>query len=311
MKMDDKGVWSFTTGPFEPDLYVYSFSVDGVELADPGNPWLKPTATGGAESVVQVKGDKPQVWEEADVLHGTVHRHFYRSMLVGESRSFLVYTPPGYDSAAKQKYPVLYLLHGVMETEDSWVVAGCANTILDNLIAEGKSKPMLVVMPLGYGFADVPDHMADQFGGAVTQRKLMDAMGEILIQEIIPQVHKSYRVMPGPNSTAVAGCSLGGAQSVFFGLNHTDVFGYVGSLSGAFIIYGNTADSWFPKQLPSRLPKLVMACGTDDFLLRSNRYMDNWLKSKGASPTVWETPGAHTWNVWRRNLASLAPLLFR
>lgn len=307
---DENGVWSGTTGVLTPDLYIYSFVMDGVALGDPANPATKSIATGGFESIVAVTGDKKQIWEEGDVPHGVLHRHGYRSQTLGVTRQYLIYTPPGYDARARRKYPTLYLLHGVMETEDSWVAGGRADTILDNLIAGRRAVPMVVVMPLGYGFADVPDGMYDQFNPS-KQRSIMDSMGETLLKEVMPQVEQNYRVLRSPAGRAVAGCSMGGAQALYLGLGHADQFGYIGSFSGAFIMYTGEIARWFPTRSPPRLQSLVVACGKDDFLLDSNRRTSQWLKSQGIFPKVWETPGGHTWNVWRRNLSEYAQILFK
>ena len=310
LNKDEKGVWSGSTGVLTPDLYVYSFIVDGVGMGDPANPLLKPIASGGMESIVQVSGDTKQLWEEGDVPHGVLHRQTYMSKSLGEIRQFLVYTPPGYAPATRKRYPVLYLLHGVMETCDGWVAAGRAETILDNLIATGQAAQMLLVMPTGYGFSEVPDRMADQFNPS-KQRPLMDAMGETLLHEIIPEVERSYKVLKRANARAIAGCSMGGAQALYLGLHHPDVFGSIGSFSGAFIMYTGELASWLTKPQERWRQTLVVACGKDDFLLFSNRKAAAWLKTKGISPTVWETPGGHTWNVWRRDLIDYAPLLFK
>ena len=148
------GVWSMTTEPLKPDIYAYSFQVDGLHTIDPANPLLKYNLL-NTDSQVHVPGPATLPWEINNVPHGVIHRHLYRSAIVGDECPFLVYTPPGYDPAAKEPYPVLYLLHGYSDAEDAWISVGRANIILDNLIAQGKAKPMLIVMPLGYGNKEV------------------------------------------------------------------------------------------------------------------------------------------------------------
>lgn len=309
MTMDASGVWSATTEALAPDYYVYSYIVDGVQLSDPANVLLKPIVTGGAENLVHVPGPATLSWEDRDVPHGTVHRHRYRSAVIGETRDFLVYTPPGYDPAARRAYPVLYLLHGVMEGESAWTSGGRANVILDNLIADKKATPMLLVMPLGYGFADVPDRVGDVFASsAAKQRESFDKFGKTLFDEIVPQVEKGYRVS---KERALAGLSMGGAQALYLGLNNPGRFNSVAALSGAFIMYGGSNDAWFPKLTGAKLPTLWIACGKEDFLIGSNRNMKTWLKSKGVAFTETETAGAHTWMVWRRNLTEYASTLFK
>src|SRR6202048_4229034 len=150
MQKDDQGVWNMTTGPLPPDFYGYSFVADGVSLIDPSNSLLKPNLL-STQSQVHVPGPASLPWEIADVPHGEIHHHFYKSGVVGDERDFYVYTPPGYDPRAKQTYPVLYLLHGFSDDASGWTAVGRANVILDNLIAQGKAKAMIIVMPLGYG----------------------------------------------------------------------------------------------------------------------------------------------------------------
>jgi enterochelin esterase-like enzyme len=148
MQKGEGGVWSITTDPMEPDIYAYSFKVDGLQIVDPANPVFKHNLL-NTESQFRVPGPATLPWEINDVPHGVIHRHLYRSAILGDDRPFLVYTPPSYDPAAKDGYPVLYLLHGYSDAEDAWTTVGQANVILDNLIARGQAKPMLIVMPLG------------------------------------------------------------------------------------------------------------------------------------------------------------------
>jgi enterochelin esterase family protein len=314
MAKDAEGTWSVTIGPLAPDLYSYNFIVDGVALADPSNCLQKPIITGGSESLVRVPGPPGLSWESRDVPHGVLHLHCYQSAVVGETREFWVYTPPGYDPAGPERYPLLYLLHGVMEDASAWRTAGRANLILDNLIAEQKATPMLVVMPLGYGFPDAPDRMAEQFAGATTQKKLLDVMTRCLLEEITPEVEKTYRVQKSVEGRAIAGASMGGSQALYIGLNHPDRFGWVGSFSGAFIMYAQPYEKEFPdlnKKVNERLHLLWLSCGTEDFLLKSNRGCQSWLKSKGVRFTAAEPAGGHTWPVWRRNLTEFASLIFK
>ena len=154
MHEDDHGVWTFTTPQLSPDIYVYSFNVDGLHLLDPANSLMKYNLL-TSDSEVEVRGVKPALWQVNDVPHGVLHRHFYKSAVAGDERDFIVYTPPGYEAKAKKNYPVLYLLHGYSDDTTAWTAVGRANVILDNLIATGRAKPMIVVMPLGYGNRDI------------------------------------------------------------------------------------------------------------------------------------------------------------
>jgi len=299
---DEKGVWSLTTKPLEPDLYCYMFAVDGSGIEDPGNPDSKPIATGGHESIVRIPGAKPLLWEPQDVPHGTVQRTAFFSKAVGETRNLTVYTPPGYERS-KASYPVLYLLHGVMEDDQAWTTAGQAQTILDNLIAQGKTKPMIVVMPTGYGFPNIPDGMGQQlYTGPAVQKKLLDVVSTSLREEIMPLVASRFRVKKGPS--AIAGVSMGGAQALYIGLNYPKLFGSVNSFSGAILMFGQPFDDWFPA-LSARGQSVEISCGTEDFLINPNRKFEEWLKGKNVPFHSTETKGGHTWNVWRRNLIEL------
>jgi enterochelin esterase family protein len=155
MQKDEQGVWTLTVGPMEPDIYGYEFVADGVGLIDPSNPLMKPNLL-HTESAVHVPGPSSLPWEVNRVQHGVIHHHFYHSKIADDDRDFYVYTPPNYGAESGQEYPVLYLLHGFSDDASGWTSVGLANVILDNLIAQGKAKPMIVVMPLGYGDYGLP-----------------------------------------------------------------------------------------------------------------------------------------------------------
>jgi enterochelin esterase family protein len=314
MVKDGQGTWSVTTEALAPDFYSYRFVVDGLPLADPANSLCVPIVTGGHDSIVHVPGPLSLTWEVNDVPHGALHRHFYKSKAVGEVRDYWVYTPPCYDPGAQRKYPVLYLLHGVMEDASAWMSVGRANVILDNLIARGKAEPMLIVCPLGYGFPNVPDRVGELFQAGTRQQKLMDDLATSLLDEVVAQVERNYRVTANPRARAIAGVSMGGAQALYIGINHQDSFSWIGSFSGAIVMYGGRYGTFFPglggqAKAPPRL--LWLSCGSDDFLLEANRRFRDWLKANKVTCKSLETPGAHAWPVWRRNLAEFAPLLFR
>jgi len=308
MQKDDQGVWSVTTDSLPPDYYGYAFNADGVALFDPSNYAIKPNFLYRA-SEVHVPGPASLSWETADVPHGEIHHHFYKSGIVGDNRDFFVYTPPGYDPRGKQSYPVLYLLHGFSDDASAWSAVGRANVILDNLIAQGKAKPMLVVMPLGYGAPEVLlPHSNDP---TLTQRNLLK-FRETLLNEVIPRVEASYLVIKDRNARAIAGLSMGGAESLLTGLNNLKQFGWIGAFSS-----GQLPEE-FDKAVPGlssenaqQLRLLWIACGTDDDLIEVNRKFRTWLASKGIKHADIETPGAHTWMVWRRNFAEFSSLLFR
>jgi enterochelin esterase-like enzyme len=314
MQKDDDGVWSLTTQPLEPDYYGYSFVADGVSLIDPSNSLMKPNLL-NTQSMVHVPGPATLPWEINDVPHGVIHHHFYKSGIVGDQRDYYVYTPPGYDANGKERYPVLYLLHGYSDEANAWTAVGRANVILDNLIAQGKAQPMLVVMPLGYGAPEIVQRtpvFAASFRDASLRQRNWDRFRDSLLEEVIPAVESAYLVKSDRESRAIAGLSMGGAESLLVGLNALDHFAWIGAFSSGGL--GDDFDKAFPNldaTANSQLRLLWIACGTDDRLLDINRKLRDWLKAKGIQKTDIETPGIHSWQVWRRNLATFAPLLFQ
>jgi enterochelin esterase-like enzyme len=311
MQKDSDGIWTATTAALEPDFYGYSFVVDGVSLVDPSNSLLKPNLL-NLTSMFRVPGPSSLPWDIADVPHGEVHHHFYRSTAVGDDRDYYVYTPPGYDPGEKRLYPVLYLLHGYSDDASGWTAVGRANIILDNLIAQGKAKPMLIVMPLGYGAPEIVMRGGPTLRDAALRDKNYSKFRDALFTEVIPQVEKSYRASKDRTLRAIAGLSMGGAESQFIGLNALDRFAWVASFSagGAAEDYASTFPALDAKA-NAQLRLLWIACGTEDRLIEPNRKFREWLASKDIKHVDIETPGMHTWMVWRRNLAALAPLLFQ
>jgi enterochelin esterase family protein len=310
MQKDDQGVWSVTTAALAPDLYGYSFRADGVSLIDPNNPLLKPNML-STQSMVDVP-DPSLPWEVSEVPHGAVVHHFYKSAIVGDQRDFYVYTPPGYDPTARTRYPVLYLLHGFSDDASGWTAVGRANVILDNLIAQGKAKPMLIVMTLGYGAPEIVSAGFRGPRGPELAQRNYDRYRDALFTEVIPMVEKTYRVETNRNARALAGLSMGGAESLYVGLNALDRFAWVGAFSAGGLQQDfNKTFPTLDSKANGELHMLWIACGTDDRLIEPNRKFRAWLDTKGVHHTDIETPGAHVWMVWRRNLAAFAPLLFR
>jgi enterochelin esterase family protein len=311
MQKDDQGVWSLTTEALEPDIYAYSFSVDGVRMIDPNNPLLKYNLL-NTDSQVHVPGPKTLAWEINDVPRGQLHRHFYKSEIAGDERDFLVYTPPGYNAAAEQKYPVLYLLHGYSDDTTAWTSVGFAHVILDNLIARKQAKPMIVVMPLGYGTMEV---VRGGWGGLAKQdlwKTNLEKFQDTLLKEVIPQVEKSYRVRTEASSRAIAGLSMGGTESLLTGLNNLDRFAWVGAFSSGGL--GTNLPAQFPSldaKANDRLRLLWIACGEQDGLITLNKGLIDWLKTRDIWHTWVPTPGQHSFRVWRRYLADFATLLFQ
>lgn len=312
MQKGDQGVWTVTTAPLAPDYYGYSFLADGVRSLDASNPSLVPNLIFPG-NFVHAPGPPSLPWELNDVPHGEIHHHFYRSTVAGDDRDYYVYTPPDYDPAARKKtYPVLYLLHGFSDDASGWTAVGHANVILDNLIAQGKARPMIVVMPLGYGTMEMIRLGWNAWSHIEVRDRNFNKFSAALLTEVMPRVENEYRITKDRNARAIAGLSMGGSESLLTGLNNLDKFSWIGSFSSGGI------PEEFQKDFPAldaranqRLHLLWIACGTEDRLITINRNLREWLKTKGVKETEVETPGMHTWMVWRRNLAEFAGLLFR
>jgi enterochelin esterase-like enzyme len=310
MQKDDQGVWSVTTATLPPDYYGYSYSVDGVRNLDPYNHMLVPNLIMPGNAVHIPGPGLP--WEVNDVPHGEIHHHFYKSAVAGDDRDYYVYTPAGYDVAAKKTYPVLYLLHGFSDDASGWTAVGHANVIFDNLIAQGKVKPMVVVMPLGYGTMEMIQLGWGAWSHTDVRDKNFSRFREALLTEVMPKVESEYRITKDRGSRAIAGLSMGGSESLLTGLNNLDKFAWIGAFSSGGI--PDEFDKDFPgldAKANQQIRLLWIACGTEDRLITVNRSLRDWLKSKGVQHIDIETPGMHTWMVWRRNLAEFAGLLFR
>jgi enterochelin esterase family protein len=311
MQKDGQGIWSVTTEPLTPDFYGYAFVADGVRLIDPSNPLLKPSLL-NISSQVHVPGPGSLPWESNAVSHGEIHQHFYTSAVVGRERDFYVYTPPGYKRGAKHPYPVLYLLHGYSDDASGWTAVGRANVILDNLIAQGKTKPMILVMPLGYGAPEILSAGANPFRDPQLRDRNFQKFRETLLSEVMPRVESSYAVIKDRNSRAIAGLSMGGSESLFTGLKDLNQFAWIGAFSSGGL--SDNFEAEFPglgAKANQQLRLLWISCGTEDQLLQFHHKLHQWLTDQGVRHVAQEVPGAHTWMVWRRNLAAFLPLLFR
>lgn len=311
MAKDKAGVWSATTAPLAPEIYSYHFEVDGETRLDPESTNHVPNLLFHS-NWVSVPGVARQLWEPNKVPHGEVHHHIYTSKVVkglsaGQS-DYFVYTPPGYDRKVKKPYPVLYLLHGWSDSADAWTVVGRANLILDNLIAEGRAKPMVVVMPLGYGEMTFVSRGEASWDDRAAIDRNVEGFSQALLSEVMPQVEAGYRVQKDAEGRAVAGLSMGGLESLAVGLNHPEQFAWVGGFSAA--VFDLTPEKQLLKAGASRR-LLWIACGTEEELIGPNRKLVEWLRSKNISVNAVETPGLHTWLVWRDNLIHFVPLLFQ
>jgi enterochelin esterase-like enzyme len=311
MEKDDNGVWSATTPALDADYYGYSFIVDGLRCMDLNNPLMKFNLL-STESEVHVPGPASLPWELNDVPRGVVHRHTYKSEAANDERAYFVYTPPGYDARARKRYPVLYLLHGYSDDASAWWSVGQANVIFDNLIARGEMKPMIVAMPLGYGTMEIVKRGWSRVRDTDLWQRNIKQFKASLLDEVLPQVEKNYRAQSDRKSRAIAGLSMGGAESLTVGLNNLDRFAWIGAFSSGGL------DTNFTKAFPNldakankQLQLLWVSCGTEDGLFKPNQQFVQWLDTESVQHTWTPVPGVHSWRVWRRNLAAFAPLLFK
>jgi len=302
MTKGESGVWSVTLGPAEPDIYSYSFTVDGLQVVDPANSWLKVWLR-TAQNLVEVPGNKPMFFSEQQVPHGTVHRHRYLSKSLGVTRGLYVYTPPSYETNRAAKYPVLYLFHGFGDDESAWTVVGRANVIVDNLLAQNKARPLIIVMPYGHTPSTPPE---------MRSIGRYEAFEKDLTADVIGYVEKNYRVSAKQKDRAIAGLSMGGGQSLTVGLGNLDTFGWVGAFSSA-VPRDEKLEELLdrPESINEKLNLLWIGCGRKDFLFEANQKFFERLKADGIEHVAHITDGAHDWRIWRRYLNEFVPLLFK
>ncbi len=306
LEKDDNGVWSITLGPFVPDFYSYWFLVDGVRTLDPKNAWIKPGVV-NLSNMFEVPGAEAEYEETRPVAHGEVRIVWYQSSTLHSIRSMHVYTPPGYESG-KSKYPVFYLLHGAGDDDSGWSTIGRAGFILDNLLAEKKAKPMIVVMPNGsMPYTDKgPSYLADQFA-------------DELLQNVIPYVEKNYRVIANRDNRAIAGLSMGGGQTLRVLPSNLDKFAYAGvwsmGIGGSFWPNFEQDNASFldnAAMTNKELKLFWIAVGEKDALVgESANNLDKLLTAKGIKHEFHLSEGGHTWINWRHYLNDYAQLLFR
>jgi enterochelin esterase family protein len=299
---DAKGVWSVTVGPLAPGIYGYSFIVDGEAMLDPENPRMKPERS-PETSLLEVASENPLPFQWQEVPHGTVRLHDYRSEPLERLRRLRVYTPPGYDANPTKHFPVLYLFHGTGDTEATWTEFGRAHMILDNLLAEGKAQPMLVVMPDGH--ADLDDEEG------IGPRNLAEFERDLL-ESVMPFVDKNYRTRPDGNHRAICGLSMGGIQSLFIGLRHTETFSWIGGMSAWVPDVDKTCASGLDDTALAKTRRLLwLQIGRDDPYLPQYKEFDAALEKHHVKREFQITEGTHAWPVWREYLSDFVPLLFR
>ena len=300
MTRDAQGVWSITVGPLEPNIYIYVFDVDGMTITDPVNPAVKLRARTSA-SMVEVPGGKP--WELRDVPHGVVEIQTHQSAVLKAARQVYVYTPPGYQQG-RGKYPVLYLLHGNNDLAAGWTMAGRANAILDNFIADKKAVPMVVVMPWGHALPFGAHPPAGQPGNN-------DVFEDYLMKDVAPMIEARYRIAPGRRNRAVVGLSMGGAQALQLGLRHRDRFATFGVFGSGMTRADFAARYYKEVANGEKLDLVVIGIGKEDGSLAKAMELWGTLAGHGLPTTYREVEGGHTYPVWRKLLVETAPLLFR
>lgn len=331
------GSWTATLGPLPPDVYTYIFNVDGVPGPDPRNPWTKPVSSTGLASQVQVPGDGLQYYDAKPVPHGLIQILTYESKATNATRQAWVYTPPDY-TRTNTKYPVLYLLHGGGDLDPGWVVTGRANLIMDNLIAEKKAKPMLVVMPLARGGGSlglgpagmvpgmaaagnvVPGAGRAAGGGAAgapappPAPAVMGPFAQDFVGDLLPAIEKTFRVSARPEDRAMGGLSAGAAATINTAFSRPDLFRSIIIMSGGG---GQNVEASYPKffgngaAAAKQMKVIWLAAGDEDFALAGTKALDEALTKNGIKHAFKTTAGRHEWRLWRPHLNEFAQLLFQ
>lgn len=316
MQRDEKGIWSVTTNPLDPGFHYYSLVINGVRVSDPASESFY--GTGRMSSAIDIPEKGVDFYSIKDVPHGEIRNRIYYSKTTGTWRSLNIYTPPGYDKSVSERYPVLYIQHGGGEDERGWAVQGKTGLILDNLIAEGKASPMLVVIPNGN--VSRPGMTAGGYND-----EAMALFREELFGNVIPFIESNYRVKPGAANRAIAGLSMGGGQAFYTGLRNTDMFANVGVFStGLFggisrqpgaaefnpetVIPGILTN---PASFNSKLKVFYISVGEQDPRVEATKKLVQTFKEKGLKVEFASFPGAHEWQVWRKSLHDFAQRIFK
>lgn len=322
---NDTGMFSLTLGPLKPELYGYSFTVDGVRMIDPNNVQVRRDGS-RYESFFIIPGPESDLYLQKDgVPHGTVTKIWYKSAVLGMDRRLYVYTPAGYENG-KAKYPVFYLLHGAGGDEDAWTNMGREAQIMDNLIARGKALPMIVVMTNGNANQagaqnDIPQPQAQEQQGTAQYNRYAGKFEEHLVKDVVPFIEKNYRVYADKNHRAIAGLSMGGAHTQTITNDNPGLFGYIGVFSMGLMNFGpqNQDTEKLARERSGKIEALKnsgyklywIGVGKDDFLYKSVQDLKDDLDRHGLKYTYRETSGGHTWANWRIYLSEFAPLLFK
>lgn len=310
----EQGVWSVTIDPLPSSMYHYNFFIDGVAAIDPTNSQALRDGTRYA-SLLIVPGAESDVYQLNDTPHGNLSQVWYESPSLGTDRRMYVYTPLGYESS-QDSYPVLYLLHGAGGDEDAWSSLGRANLILDNLIASGESKPMIVVMTNGNAWQT--STLRNVPGQPVPTRetfaKFQGKFEKSLVEDVVPYIEKHYRVVADKDHRALAGLSMGGGHTINASIAYPGTFSYIGVFSSG--IFDANADmvemeKKFIALKESGVTKYWVACGKEDFVMESNKRLLSMLDKTGLEHVYFENEGGHTWANWRTYLSMFSPMLFK
>ncbi|TFV97132.1 esterase [Algoriphagus kandeliae] len=318
MTKNEQGVWTYISEVLNPELYNYSFIIDGFRTTDPNNPFLIRDVA-SSTNIFIIGGGQAELYKTNDIPHGTIARRWYDSPGLGMDRRITIYTPPGYETS-NEKYPVLYLLHGAGGDEEAWISLGRTAQIMDNLIAEGKAKPMIVGMPNGNVIQDgAPGEGSMGFyKPQFMVPKTMDGTYEGAFEDIIKFVEGNYRVKADKADRAIAGLSMGGFHTLHISRYYPNTFDYVGLFSAAIMpredatgkVYSNF-DETLKKQMDNGYKLYWIAIGKTDFLYDANKEYRARLDAMGMPYEYVESEGGHTWRNWRVYLSQFAPRLFQ
>lgn len=318
LKKGENGVWEYKSSPLGPELYNYSFIVDGMTSIDPSNPFLIRDVA-SVTNIFIIGGGHADLFKTNDIPHGTVARRWYDSPGLGMDRRITIYTPPGYESS-NQKYPVLYLLHGAGGDEEAWIALGRTAQILDNLIHQGKAKPMIVVMPNGNVIQDAAPGEGSMgfYKPQFMVPKTMDGTYESTFMDIVKFVESNYRVHADKSNRAIAGLSMGGYHTMHISRFYPNTFDYIGLYSAAIMpredatgkVY-NDIEGTLKTQMKNGYKLYWIAIGKTDFLYKANVEYRDMLDKMGMKYEYVESEGGHTWRNWRVYLTQFAPRLFQ
>jgi len=318
--VETDGIWTYTTPPLDPELYSYSFVVDGLTVRDPSNVYMIRDVA-SVTNVFIIGGGRADLYKVNDVPHGSVSKVWYHSPVLGMDRRMTVYTPAGYEQNRRQKYPVFYLLHGAGGDEEAWMDLGRTSQILDNLIAQGKAEPMIVVMTNGNaGESAAPGQCPEGFERipGFQQRGMMEGSFELHFPDVVKYVESNYRVLKDKKHRAIAGLSMGGFHSLHISKYYPDMFDYVGLFSAAARFHENSEcpvyideRAQIDAQFAEKPALYWIAIGNTDFLYQENVKLRNYLDEKGYQYEYMESEGGHIWKNWRIYLTEFVPKLFK